>query len=151
MTLDSGSSVSVSSNGSILAVGGSADNGGVGATWIFVYNGTTYNQLGSKLLATDSSGTSQQGKGGPSRCVVYHMLYDRDNMIFCSGFSVRLSSDGGILVVGGYASKYQAGTAWIFVYDGSTYRQLGKELVGTGSMASTTIGKQGRKAPSHGT
>lgn len=77
MILDSGVSVSISSNGSILAVGGAADNDRVGATWIFVYNGTTYNQLGSKLFAKDSSDTSEQGKGGPSRCVVYHTLYDR--------------------------------------------------------------------------
>lgn len=74
----SGASVSLSSDGLTLAVGGYSDqfgftpNGesvagydvtlaGVGATWIFVFNGTAYNQLGRKLVGTGYNGTSQQG------------------------------------------------------------------------------------------
>lgn len=58
-----GSSVSLSSDGRILAIGGPGDNNGIGATWIFVSNGSVYQQLGQKLVATDSSGVSRQGKG----------------------------------------------------------------------------------------
>ncbi len=74
----SGASVSLSSDGSTLAVGGYSDQfgltpgfespegydvtfAGVGATWVFVYNGTGYNQLGRKLVGTGYNGTSQQG------------------------------------------------------------------------------------------
>lgn len=48
----SGWSVSLSSNGSLLAVGGPFDNDKVGATWVFKYNGSNYSKLGSKLIGT---------------------------------------------------------------------------------------------------
>lgn len=56
-----GNSVSLSSDGRILAVGGPLDNFRAGATWIFVYDGSTYQQFGRKLSALFPS---QQGKGG---------------------------------------------------------------------------------------
>lgn len=62
-TLLSGYSVSLSSDGRILAVGGIKDNGGIGAAWTFVYDGSTYQQLGNKLVGNDRSGSSEQGKG----------------------------------------------------------------------------------------
>lgn len=54
-----GSSVSLSSNGSLLAVGGP---GGVGATWVFQYDELSggYRQLGEKLVGT--GGDVLQGK-----------------------------------------------------------------------------------------
>ena len=58
-----GWSVSLSSNGSILAVGGVLDNNEVGATWVFRYDGLGgYIQLGDKLVGTGYNGTSVQGK-----------------------------------------------------------------------------------------
>ena len=54
--------MSLTWNGHILAVGGPADNGGIGATWIFVNDGTTYRQLGQKLVGFGALGSSQQGK-----------------------------------------------------------------------------------------
>lgn len=50
MNLQIGNSVSLSSNGSIIAVGGPIDNTDVGATWIFQYDGLTYQQVGEKLV-----------------------------------------------------------------------------------------------------
>lgn len=60
----SGSSVSLSGNGSMLAVGGPFDNSIVGATWVFQFDGFKYNQLGSKLVGTGYKNDSSQGKGG---------------------------------------------------------------------------------------
>lgn len=71
--------MSLSADGSVLAVGGYSDTygfttsaessvgydvtlEGVGATWIFGYNGTAYNQLEPKLVGTGyNDSTSQQG------------------------------------------------------------------------------------------
>lgn len=66
MTL-SGYSVSLSSNGSVLAVGApyaaTIGDGRVGATWIFV-NVSTYQQFGNKLVCSDSfSVAANEGKG----------------------------------------------------------------------------------------
>ena len=58
-----GSAVSLSSDGSILVVGAAYDHGSLGATWIFLYDGSTYQEV-DKLVGLDSSGASQQGKGG---------------------------------------------------------------------------------------
>lgn len=75
-----GSSVSLSSDGSTLAVGGYSDTfgftpssdsetgyivnlKGFGATWIFTWNGTGYNQVHKKLVGNGSVGnSSQQGE-----------------------------------------------------------------------------------------
>ncbi len=72
--------MSLSSDGSTLAVGGFSDTygftpnaesetgyivvlKGVGATWIFSWNGTAYNQVQSKLAGNGSVGiSSQQGE-----------------------------------------------------------------------------------------
>lgn len=56
--------MSLSSDGRILASGGPVDSLAEGATWIFVYDGSTYKQLGQKLVGTGNSGRSRQGKGG---------------------------------------------------------------------------------------
>lgn len=58
-----GSSVSLSEDGSILAVGGPRDDAFIGATWIFKYDGSTYKQLGNKLIGLPTIGSNvQQGK-----------------------------------------------------------------------------------------
>ena len=42
--------MSLSSDGDMLAVGGPYDNSSVGATWIFLSDGSTYQQVGPKLV-----------------------------------------------------------------------------------------------------
>ena len=55
--------MSLSSDGSILAVGGPLDNNNVGATWLFRYDGSGgYTQLGDKLVGTGYDGFAWQGK-----------------------------------------------------------------------------------------
>jgi hypothetical protein len=104
-----GTSVALSSNGSILASGGYYDNTGVGATWVFIRNSTgAYNQYGTKLVGTGNSGASNQG------------------------ISVALSADGSILIVGGKADNSNIGAIWVFMYSpAGSYTQLGPKLVGT--------------------
>ncbi len=58
----SGSSVSLSLDGHRLAVGGPFDSGGVGAMWIFLSNGMTYQPLGFKLVG--SGGASDETTRG---------------------------------------------------------------------------------------
>ncbi len=54
--------MALSSDGRILAVGASRDDGFKGATWIFVSDGSSYQPLGSKLVGSGSVGSSFQGK-----------------------------------------------------------------------------------------
>ncbi len=59
----SGISLSISSDGRTLAVGGYGDDGNIGSTWIFEFDGSSYQQLGDKLVGSGSVGSFvQQGK-----------------------------------------------------------------------------------------
>ena len=108
-----GASVSIYEN--TVAIGGTDDNSSVGATWIFVRNGTTWYQQGLKLVGTGNTGASQQG------------------------YSVSLFED--TLAVAGYGDNLNAGATWIFVRNGTTWTQQGSKLVGTGA---TGAAQQGR-------
>lgn len=54
--------MSLSSDGSILAVGAPYDDNWIGATWIFVFMDGAYNQMGGKLVCTDYVLRPRQGK-----------------------------------------------------------------------------------------
>ena len=72
-TWHSGSSVSLSSDGRLLAVGAGFDDYNIGATWIFVSDdGAMYQQLGMKLVGNDADRPwSFQGK---TRLVMHAVL-----------------------------------------------------------------------------
>jgi hypothetical protein len=112
-----GYSVSLSSDGNTLAVGGYYNNSFVGATWIFTRSGSTWTQQGSLLIGTGNVGVSQQGG------------------------SVSLSADGNTLAVGGYYDNSYVGATWIFTRSGSTWTQQGSKLVGTGNVGSSLQGE----------
>ncbi len=59
--------MSLSSAGDILAIGSPFDSDGIGATWIYVYNGAmgTYDPLMDKLVGSGYVVPSKQGKGRP--------------------------------------------------------------------------------------
>lgn len=59
--INQGSSVSLSSDGLTMAVGGPGDNGNIGATWIFKLTGGSFTQVGSKLVGSGAIGYSNQG------------------------------------------------------------------------------------------
>lgn len=104
-----GQSVSLSSDGTLLAIGGPGDNGSIGATWIFAYSNGTWAQV-NKLIGNDYIGSSFQGN------------------------SVSLSGDGNILAVGGNQDDSNIGATWIFSKQGNSWTNnpLQVKLIGTG-------------------
>jgi hypothetical protein len=86
-----GFSVGISGNGDTAIEGGPSDNAGAGAVWVFTRSGTTWSQLGAKLVGSGASGTSAEG------------------------FSVALSSIGTTILAGGVDDHANTGAAWVFV------------------------------------
>ena len=103
-----GASVSLSADGNTALVGAPADNGQVGAAWVFVRSGSTWTQQGSKLTAAGETGAGQ------------------------FGVSVSLSGDGNTGVIGAQADGATGdGAAWVYSRTGQTWAQTAK-LVPTG-------------------
>jgi hypothetical protein len=107
--VNQGKSVAISADGNTAIVGGSSDNGGAGAAWIFTRNGSSWSQQGSKLVGTGAVGSASQG------------------------YSVAISADGNTALVGGYGDNSSLGAAWVFTRSGSSWSQQGNKLVGTGA------------------
>jgi hypothetical protein len=103
-----GQSVALSADGNTAISGGWADNGGVGAAWVFTRSGGVWTQDGAKLIGTGAVGNAQQG------------------------ISVALSGDGNTAIVGGYGDNGNVGAAWVFTRSGGSWSQQGAKLVGTG-------------------
>jgi len=101
-----GTGVAISADGNTAIVGGNYDNGATGAAWVFVRNGNTWTQEGSKLVGTGFVGASQQG------------------------WNVSLSADANTAMIGGFSDNGGVGAAWIFTRSGSTWTQQGNKLVG---------------------
>jgi hypothetical protein len=101
-----GNAVSISSDGTTIAVAGYQDNG-LGAVWIFAKSGTdTWAQQGAKLASNT---------GG----------------LF--GNSIALSQDGNTIAIGSPVdSSTSVGATYIFTRSGTTWSQS-QVLVGTGS------------------
>lgn len=110
-----GASVSLSSDGNTLAVGGYRDNSDIGATWIFIRNDNIWTQQ-AKLVGTGNINSSYQG---------------------CS---IALSSDGNTLVVGGQANNDSEGAIWIFTRTGTNWIQEAGPLVGSGAIGNANQG-----------
>ncbi len=85
-----GASVALSSDGAVALVGGLADDGNMGAAWVFADNATGWHQQGQKLTAEEEEGEGQ------------------------FGWSVALSGDATTALVGGLADDGDAGAAWVF-------------------------------------
>ena len=109
----SGRSVSLSSDGTILAIGAILNDGNgsdSGHVRVYEYSGGSWSQLGADI---DGEASGDQ-----------------------SGSSVSLNSDGTILAVGatfndGYSSN--AGHVRIYEYDGSSWNQSGADIDGSSS------------------
>jgi hypothetical protein len=90
-----GRSVSLSGDGNTAIVGGSEDNGGLGAAWVYTRLHGVWTQPQAKLVGAGAAGFSNQG------------------------FSVSLSGDGNYAVVGGPYDNGNPGlgigAAWIYV------------------------------------
>ena len=112
-----GTSVAVSADGNTAIVGGNADNGGIGAAWVFTRNNGVWTQQGSKLVGTGAVGSTPY-----------------------QGISVALSADGNTAIVGGWFDDGEKGAAWIFTRSGSLWAQQGNKLHGTGAIEGSTYG-----------
>jgi hypothetical protein len=86
--------VSLSDDGNTLIESGPSDNNNIGAGWVFVRSGSTWTQLGSKLVPSDSVNITR------------------------SDFSVAMSSDGRTAAVGLGYDNAGVGAAWVFVQPG---------------------------------
>jgi FG-GAP repeat len=100
-----GRSVALSADGSLALIGGFADNGHVGAAWVFSRSASAWEQQGPKL----TGGSEAAGPG----------LFGR---------SVALSSDGSSALVGAPGDSGKGGAAWAFTRTGAVWGQSGKKL-----------------------
>ena len=111
---ESGYSVSLSSDGTIVAIGARYNDGNGsnnGHVRVYEYDGTNWNKLGNDI----------DGEA------------DNDN----SGYSVSLSSDGTIVAIGAIFndgnsidSSFNSGHVRIYQYDGATWNQIGQDIDG---------------------
>jgi hypothetical protein len=111
-----GVSVALSGDGNIGLIGGGADNGQLGAAWVFTRSGSTWEQQGTKL-----TGGGEVGNG--------HF-----------GFRVALSEDGNTGLIGGGADNGELGAAWVFTRSGATWEQQGPKLTGGGEIGQGHLG-----------
>ena len=118
-----GLSSSISADGNTAIVGGPADNGQVGAAWIFTRRGSVWSQQGLKLVGTGGVSPSAQG------------------------YSVSISADGNTAIVGGNLDNTRVGAAWIFTRSGEVWTQQGGKLVGTGAVGTPFQGQSVSMSP----
>jgi hypothetical protein len=111
-----GKSVALSADGDTALIGGSADNGGVGAAWAFTRSGSTWTQQGEKLVGNCATSCTTEGTGETGEGEF--------------GESVALSADGDTALIGGSADDGGVGAAWAFTRSGSTWTPQGEKLVG---------------------
>ena len=103
----SGQSVSLSSDGSVLAIGANgndANGSAAGHTRIYAWNGTAWVQRGSDI---DGQTTNDQ-----------------------AGVAVSLSSDGSVVAVGAFGHDSYRGTTRIYAWNGSAWVQRGSDIDG---------------------
>lgn len=103
-----GIAVSINHNGSIIAIGGSGDDYGVGACWIFEKYEKYWKQF--KLTGSGNIGYSHQGS------------------------SINLSRDGLYLIVGGCDDGKYNGACWIYKKCESCWNELVKICGGNNSL-----------------
>jgi FG-GAP repeat len=114
-----GWSVALSRDGNTALIGGTSDNNNMGAVWVFTRSGSTWNQQGAKLTASDETGAGQ------------------------FGISVALSADGNAALIGGSpfdVSGSSAGSAWVFTRSGATWSQQGTRLTASDETGSSVVG-----------
>lgn len=112
-----GSGVCVSADGNTILLGGEADNGNIGAFWIFIKVGSLWEQQGDKLVATS-------GVVGQS----------------FQGCAVALSSNGSTALIGASGNNGTQGGAFVFVRSATTWIQQGGLLFGSGAVGAAMQG-----------
>ena len=102
--------VALSEDGNTALIGGTGDDGEVGAAWAFTRTGETWAQQGTKLTGGEELGTGKAGEG------------------------VALSGDGNTALIGGGGDNHEVGAAWVFTRTGETWAQQGPKLTGSGEI-----------------
>ena len=161
-----GVSVSLSSDGTILAVGGYKNDGGgadAGHVRVYEYSGGSWNQIGSDIdgeaagdysgwwVSLSSDGTivaisaiyNDGGANNAGHVRVYQYSYSTWTQIGQDidgeaagdefGFSISLSSDGTILAIGADhndGNGTDSGHVRVYEYSGSSWSQLGSDIDG---------------------
>jgi hypothetical protein len=162
-----GTSVSLSSDGNTLAIGGPNDDNtdNIGAVWIFTRTNSVWSEqdkISDLAVLQQHQGTSvslsQDGNtlafGGPEG-VGSTWIYTRNGIIWTQqayligtgyvgtsgqGKSVALSPDGNTLVVGAPFNDGGIGTIWIFNRTNTTWTQTIGPLTGTASSGNSNQG-----------
>ena len=88
--VNQGISVALSADGNTAIIGGSDDNSGVGAAWVFTRSGSVWTQQGGKLV-------------GSGAVVV-------GNVAAAQGISVALSADGNTAMWAGWRQRIRGGS-----------------------------------------
>jgi hypothetical protein len=96
-----GYSISLSSDGNIVAIGGIGNNGIVK---VYEWNGTSWTQKGSTFIGDSNS----------------------DNF----GYSISLSSDGNILAVGAWGYNTNSGYVKVYEWNSTLWTQKGSTFIG---------------------
>jgi len=128
---EQGYSVALSADGTTAIVGGWADNSALGAAWVFRWSGTRWNQQGARLVGTGATATTN----------------------ILQGFSVALSGDGNLAIIGGpndgiilgpknVVLDAAIGAAWLFRWSSGSWTQEAK-LVGMNGSANGSESEQG--------
>lgn len=104
-----GKAVAISADGNTCAVGGSGDEDGIGAVWVYNRSNGVWSQNGKKL----------QGSGFPSNAN--------------QGSSLAMSGDGKTIIVGSVVMEQVNAPVWVFT-DSNGYHQQGSYLTANGSI-----------------
>ncbi len=112
-----GGRVALSSDGNTAILGGSNDDSGTGAAWVFTRSGGVWSQQGAKLVGTGASGS-----------------------LVNEGISVALSADGDTAIVGGSSDDSDTGAAWVFTRSGGVWSQRGSKRIGAGAAGNSAQG-----------
>ena len=91
-----GNSVTLSSNGEEALVGAPGTNNNVGTAYVYTYDGSTGAWSSTPVTLTTPNGAGR------------------------FGWSVALSGDGGVALVGAWGTNNNVGTAYVYTYDSST-------------------------------
>jgi hypothetical protein len=155
-----GDAVSLSADGNTLAVGGEGDSLYRGACWIFTRNGSAWTQVGGKLKGTGATNSAYHGfrlalsadgntlavaGNGDSSSRGATWIYVRSGNAWTQlgskipgegstyGQSVSLSADGNILAIGETTFSPYRGRVRLFSRTGTSWTQLGNDLMVTGT------------------
>jgi hypothetical protein len=112
-----GTSVSLSEDGNTLVEGGSADNSGTGAAWVFTRSNGVWSQQGAKFVGAGAAGSANPGS------------------------SVALSAAGNTALIGSQNDNSHLGAAWVFTRTNGNWSQMGSKLVGSGASAPSEQGR----------